>query len=110
MELEARLKDRSLSIAITDPFHLDLAAITVKIGELLAGQGVSMTGVDVEGLVPMMVRGVAGCEAGCPADAKGLVERGYRNFRLEYIEGGILTAQAEMKVGGTLVLKLFPDF
>ncbi len=110
MELDARLNGRSISIPIADPFHLDLAVITGKIRELAAGQGVSVAGLDVDGLVPMMVRGVAGCEAGCPADAKGIVERGHRNFRLEYVEGGILTAQADMKEGGTLMLKLFPDF
>lgn len=110
MELDVRLNDRSISIAIADPFHLDLTAISGKIGELFAGQGLSMSDVAVEGLVPMMVRGVAGCEAGCPADAKGIVERGYRDFHLEYVEGGILTAHAAVKGGGALVLKLFPDF
>jgi hypothetical protein len=110
MELDVRLNDRSVSITITDPFRLDLDSISGKIGELFAGQGASMEGLDVRGLVPLMVRGVAGCEAGCPSDAKGVVERGYRNFHLEYVEGGILTAQASTKEGKRFALKLFPDF
>lgn len=110
MELDVRLNDRSVAITIADPFRLDLAAITGRIADLVAEQGLSMNGLDVGGLVALMVRGVAGCEAGCPADAKGLVERGHLNFRLEYIEGGILAARAEMTGGGTLELKLFPDF
>ncbi len=110
MELDVRLNGRSLSIAIADPFRLDLASIQGRINDFLGGQGVSPAGLDIGGLVPMMVRGVAGCEAGCPADAKGLVARGYRNFRLEYVEGGILTAHADVPDGRTVVLKLFPDF
>lgn len=110
MELDVRLNDRSVSIAIADPFHLDLDAITGRIGDLFAGQGTSMDGLDIEGVVPLMVRGVAGCEAGCPANAKELVERGYRNFHLAYVEGGILTAQANVTGGRTVTLKLFPDF
>jgi len=110
MELDVRLNDRSVSITIIDPFRLDLAAITGRIRELVADEGLSTDGLDVGGLVPLMVRGVAGCEAGCPADAKGLVERGHRDFRLEYVEGGILTARAEVTGGRNLELKLFPDF
>ncbi len=109
MELDVRLNDRSVTITITDPFRLDLAAITGRVRDLAAEQGLSLDGLDVGGLVPLMVRGVAGCEAGCPADAKGIVERGHRNFRLEYVEGGILTARAEV-TGLNLELKLFPDF
>jgi hypothetical protein len=108
MELDVRLDGRSVSIPLADPFRLDLGDITARIGELFSGT--SMEDLDVRGLVPLMVRGVAGCEAGCPADAKGLVERGYRNFRLAYVEGGILTAEATTKNGSVLTLKLFPDF
>ncbi len=110
MELDVRLNGKSVSIAITDPFRLDLAAMRSRIDDLLRGEGISPADVDIEGLVPLMVRGVAGCEAGCPADAKGIVERGYRDFRLAYVEGGILTAQADVAGGRTVVLKLFPDF
>ena len=110
MELDVRLNDRSLSITITDPFRPDLPAIRGRIRDFFGGQGVSIDGLGIEDLVPLMVRGVAGCEAGCPADAKGIVERGYRNFRLAYVEGGILTAQADLPGGRSVALKLFPDF
>ncbi len=110
MELDVKLNGRSLSIPIENPFRIDPAAMRDRIAGFFDGAGRSMEGLDVEGLIPLMVRGVAGCEAGCPADAKSIVERGYRNFRLEYVEGGILTAQAEVAGGGQVVLKLFPDF
>jgi hypothetical protein len=108
MELDVRFNGRSISIPLADPFRLDLVDIKARIEDLFSGA--SMDDLDVHGLVPLMVRGVAGCEAGCPADAKGLVERGYRNFRLAYVEGGILTAEATAKNGSLLTLKLFPDF
>ena len=57
-----------------------------------------------------MVKGIAGCEAGCPADAKSVATKGHRNFKLDYIEGGILSATAEIGQGKILSLKLFPDF
>jgi hypothetical protein len=65
---------------------------------------------DIKGLLPKMVRGIAGCEGGCPANALELVSSGFKNFDLAYIEGGILTAKAELENGKTLNLKMFPDF
>jgi hypothetical protein len=65
---------------------------------------------DIKGLLPKMVRGIAGCEDGCPANALELVSSGFKNFDLAYIEGGILTAKAELENGKTLNLKMFPDF
>jgi len=67
-------------------------------------------GHDFRGLIPKMIKGIAGCENGCPSDAKRLVSRGVKGFELEYIEGGILSARTYLKNGGTLYLKLFPDF
>ncbi len=110
MELDVRVNDKSIAIEIADPFRLDLAAMSGRIEGLFRDQGLSTEGLDIEGLLPVMVRGVAGCEAGCPADAKGIVERGFGDYRLAYVEGGILTAQADVGGAGTLVLKLFPDF
>ena len=48
--------------------------------------------------------------AGCPADAKGFVSRGFQNFRLEYIEGGILSAKAQATDGKELQIRMFPEF
>ena len=110
MELDVRLNGRSVSIPIPEPFRLDLEIIGSRVADLFTAAGQTMDDLDIRGLVPLMVRGVAGCEAGCPADAKGIVERGYRNFHLEYVEGGILTAEAKTRDGAVLALKLFPDF
>jgi hypothetical protein len=110
MELEIRMNNESLTLVIDDPFRPDVDGVTGRISAFAAGQGVTLNGLDVRGLLPEMIRGVVGCEEGCPADAKELVERGYRSFALEYIEGGILTASARTAGGTPLVLKLFPDF
>ncbi|MDH4162248.1 MAG: hypothetical protein OEW15_06100 [Nitrospirota bacterium] len=110
MELDVRINDKSTSIIIGDPYRPDVEGITRRISEMAAAGGIRLNDLDVRGLLPQMVRGVAGCEEGCPANAKDLVEKGYGPFELEYIEGGILTAQARTKEGLTLLLKLFPDF
>lgn len=110
MELDVSVNDQSLSIPIEDPYRLDIDAAAGRIEALLASQGVTKDGLDVRGLLPKMIRGVVGCEQGCPANAKDLVEQGYQNFSLVYIEGGILTATAAAADGHTLILKLFPEF
>jgi hypothetical protein len=110
MELEVRLDRKSISIPIDQPFRLDLEGILDGIQRFLAGEGTALSGLDVRGLLPLMVKGIAGCEAGCPADAQRVVSRGYDKFALTYIEGGILTAHASMPGGRELHLKLFPDF
>jgi hypothetical protein len=110
MELDIRMEKESLAITIEDPFRINLDALLRKINEFLAPKGVSTDNLDIRGLLPRMVKGIAGCEAGCPADAKSVVKKGHRNFTLEYIEGGILSASAQLGQGKTLSLKLFPDF
>ena len=110
MELDVRLDKESLSIVIDDPFHLDLNSIEGKIQAFLAARGAGLQGLDVRGVLPRMVKGIAGCEAGCPSDAMSVVKKGFQNFKLEYIEGGILTATAQIGQGKTFALKLFPDF
>lgn len=110
MELEVKLEKQSLSVPIENPFRLDMEGIVNRVEQLFAAQGVKLNGLDVRGLLPLMVKGIAGCEAGCPADAQRMVSRGYANFALQYIEGGILTARAELPGGKQFSLKLFPDF
>ncbi len=110
MELVIRIDKDSISITIDNPFRLDLDSIITKIDRFLASKGDGLNGTDIRGLLPRMVKGIAGCEAGCPANAKDLVSRGYRNFELEYIEGGILSAQAKLGNGKTLQVKMFPEF
>ncbi len=110
MELDVLLDKESISIAIDNPFHLDLDSTISRIDQFLASRGAALNGTDLRGLLPRMVKGIAGCEAGCPANAKDLVSAGYRNFTLQYIEGGILSASAKLENGKTLTLKLFPEF
>jgi hypothetical protein len=110
MELDVRINGNGISIGIENPYRLDLDGIVGRIDQLFTSRGAKATGLDIKGLLPRMVKGIAGCEAGCPANAKSLVERGYENFTLQYVEGGILTATAKTPEGENISLKLFPDF
>lgn len=110
MDLDVRINDRSVSITISDPYRPDIGAMTDRIARFAAEQGTPVNSLDLPGLLPRLIRGVVGCEEGCPANAKELVEQGYRGFDLKYVEGGILTATARTSGGSTLALRLFPDF
>jgi len=110
MELDISLERDSLSVQIENPFHLDIDAIMKKVDDFLTGKGESSAGLDIPELLPRMVKGIAGCEKGCPADAKSLVSRGFGNFELQYIEGGILTARTVTGKGNTISVKMFPEF
>ncbi len=110
MELDVRVGNKSFSIPIDDPFHLDVDSLVSQIDTFLSSEGAGETGLDIRGLLPKMVKGIAGCESGCPANAKSFVSRGFTNFKLDYIEGGILQARTSLKNGKDLSLKMFPDF
>lgn len=110
MELDVRLGGSSTSITIDDPYRPNLKTVADRIRAFCSAQGQVLNSHDIEGLLPLMIRGVVGCEEGCPANAKDLVERGFKGFSLEYVEGGILTAEARMPGGSTLSIKLFPEF
>lgn len=110
MILDVSLDKESFSIDIEDPFCLDVDAVAKRIEEFTASKNAPLDSIDVKGLIPKMIRGIAGCENGCPANAKSFVEQGYKNFALRYIEGGILTAQATIGDEKTLHLKMFPEF
>lgn len=110
MEIDVRMDKDSLSIPIENPFHLDIGGIVRKIEAFVTSKGATLEGLNVHGLIPRMVKGIAGCEGGCPADAMGFVAEGFRNFHLTYIEGGILAAKAATVEGKELDIKMFPDF
>jgi hypothetical protein len=110
MELDIKIDNDSLSIPIENPFHLDLDSMVDQIKEFASSKGANLNGLDIGNLIPKMVKGIAGCERGCPADAKGMVSRGVNNFELTYIEGGILSATAKTAGGKIIHLKMFPDF
>jgi len=110
MELDIKTGSDSLSIPISNPFQLELDSMMDKILNFASSRGIKLDNLDIRGLIPKMVRGIAGCERGCPADAKGLVSRGVTDFELEYIEGGILSAKAKTVDGTAIFFKMFPDF
>lgn len=109
MELTVTIDNDSLSIPIDNPFRVDLADIEGKIRDFLVSKEIDLDGIDVRGLLPRMIKGVAGCERGCPANAFDLVQRGYKNFELTYIDGGILTAKV-ITGEKAIHFKIFPDF
>lgn len=110
MELDVKVAGQSLSIPIPDPFRLDLESLVTRIETFLSSQGATTAGLDFRGLIPKLIKGIAGCEGGCPADAQSFVSRGFTNFKLAYIEGGILQAQAKTESGKDVSLRMFPDF
>ncbi|NOX19966.1 MAG: hypothetical protein GXO99_01705 [Nitrospirae bacterium] len=110
MELEVRIGNKDYSLSVDNPFRLDARGVAQEIKEHFSERAEELKGIDIEGLLPRMIKGVFGCEEGCPADAKRLVSEGYGGFHLEYIEGGILSATYGLSNGERLEVKVFPDF
>lgn len=110
MDLDVIIEKSCLTIHINNPFRLDIEDIYKKIYDFAVSKGTTLSDLDIKGLIPKMVRGIAGCEGGCPANALQLVEMGFKNFELSYIEGGILLAKANTPDGKSLELKMFPEF
>ena len=110
MELEVRVNDKSISITISDPYRPDIAGMSDQINKFASENGVSVNSLDIPGLLPKLIRGVVGCEQGCPANARDFVAQGYRKYTLNYVEGGILTAEQHIAENDVLTIKLFPDF
>jgi hypothetical protein len=110
MEIDVRINGESLCINIEDPFRFDITAITENINSFGNDNGIDLSSLEMEKLIPRMIKGVAGCEGGCPADAKSLVSQGFGDFGLSYVEGGILTATCKLRNGTPLEVKIFPAF
>jgi hypothetical protein len=110
MLLDVIINKDSVSIPIDDPFRADLDAILTQINGFAASHETDLTQRDIRGLIPRMIKGIAGCEKGCPANAKDLVSRGVKDFELQYIEGGILSAHTTVGEDKQIFLKMFPDF
>jgi hypothetical protein len=108
--LDVILNDASLSLQIDAPLQADIESLCSQIERFASSKGADITALDVRGLIPKMIRGIAGCERGCPANAQDLVSSGYKGFDMQYVEGGILTARRKTAEGSTLTLKMFPDF
>jgi len=107
---EVIIDGASVTIPIAQPFRPDLDDIIARIEQLALSKGTEITTLDLRGLISEMIKGIVGCERGCPADAKGLISRGFNGFELAYVEGGILTARSTSGSGSLVNLKMFPDF
>lgn len=110
MDIDIKIGKESVTINIENPYRFDLNQVTERIRDFGKMSGCDLSDVNLEGLIQRMIRGVAGCEAGCPSNAKSLVRKGFNGFSLSYIEGGILSAEARLKNGQVLTLKVFPEF
>jgi hypothetical protein len=110
MVLDVIINNNTMTIQISNPFHPDLDAIMSQIDLFASSNGIDIVGFDIRGLLPKMIQGIAGCEQGCPANAKGFISRGFKGFELQYIEGGILSADASIGGNRSFCLKMFPDF
>ncbi|HDH04669.1 MAG TPA: hypothetical protein ENH01_03005 [Nitrospirae bacterium] len=110
MDIDISINGESLSVNIENPHRFDVAGVTEDIIGFGKKSGVDLAPLEMEKLIPRMIRGVAGCEGGCPADAQRLVREGFGGFSLEYVEGGILTAVHTLQNGSPVEVKVFPDF
>lgn len=110
MDIDVDVNGDSLPIRVDEPFHMDVDGVVQRIAEFLEPKGFTLEALRLKELLPRMVRGIVGCEKGCPADAQSFVRKGFHDYRLEYIEGGILTAVREVAGSDRLVIRMFPDF
>jgi hypothetical protein len=108
--LDVIINNVSVSVQIDKPFQPDLNAIHSQIERFASSKGIDIADLDVKGLILKMIRGIVGCERGCPANAKSLESTGHKGFEVRYVEGGILTAHILTAEGGIFDLKIFPDF
>lgn len=110
MDIDISIGSESLSLNIDNPHSFKVSDVMNDVLNLGNKEGVDFNDLDVERLIPKMIRGVAGCEAGCPSNAQSVVREGFGSFKLEYVEGGILTATQVLENSKTLQIKIFPDF
>jgi hypothetical protein len=110
MDIDIKIDKESLHIEVENPYKVDVLQVTKDIHDFGGKFGVDLSPLNIENLIPRMIRGVAGCEGGCPTDAMSMVREGFGKFKLEYVEGGILTAIQTLESGKPLEVKIFPDF
>lgn len=110
MDIDIRLNGKALNLSVENPHRVNMNEIMQDIIAFGNSSGTDISALDIEQLVPRMIRGVAGCEGGCPADAKNLVKKGFGEFHLAYIEGGILSARRTLDDTSSIEIRIFPDF
>jgi len=110
MDLDVVIGKESLPVNIENHFSFDIGAVMSNIIDFGNKNEVDLIPFQLDELIKRMIKGVAGCEAGCPSDAKSIVRDGFGNFTLDYVEGGILTATQVLDNNKTLQVKIFPGF
>lgn len=110
MDIDIRINGKSHAIHVENPHRFNVDEAMSGILQFGIDNGADLALCHLDELLPLMVRGVAGCEAGCPSDAMGVARRGFGKFTIEYVEGGILTAAQQLENGAPLEIKIFPDF
>jgi hypothetical protein len=109
MLLDVIIDGQSVSVRIDDPHRPDLEMIFSEIERFTSSKETEIEALDIKGLISAMIRGIVGCERGCPANAKYLESVGHKGFTVRYVEGGVLTAN--IKTGDQMLsLRMFPDF
>ncbi|MBF0317553.1 MAG: hypothetical protein HQL04_05200 [Nitrospirae bacterium] len=110
MEIDISIDKESMALDVANPHNFDVTKATHEIVHFANGIGVDIGGLNIDHLLSRMIRGVAGCEHGCPADAKSLVRSGVGAFKLNYIDGGVLSARCALKDNRQLEVKVFPGY
>ncbi len=110
MDIDVSINGESLSIEVDNPYKVDAVQTAGEIIDFGRKFEVDLSPLEIEKLIPRMIRGVAGCEGGCPSDAMSMVREGFGGFKIQYVEGGILTAVQTLENGKPLEVKIFPDF
>lgn len=110
MDIDISINGESLTINVENPHRFDVKKVMPEISGFGKKFGIDLAPYDMDKLIPRMIRGVAGCEGGCPSDAMSMARKGFGNFKLSYVEGGILTASQRLENGKPLEVKIFPDF
>ena len=80
MVLDVIINNVSVSVPIDKPFQPDLDAIHSQIERFASSKGIDIADLDVKGLILKMIKGIVGCERGCPANAKDLESTGHKGF------------------------------
>ena len=80
MDIDVSINSDSLSINIENPYKIDIPQMTANILEFGNKFGIDLTPYEMDKLIQRMIRGVAGCEGGCPSDAQSLVREGFGDF------------------------------
>lgn len=110
MDVDISIGGESINLRIENPYNSDMSNLVNSIVDFGKKFNTDLEGHKIERLLRKMIRGVAGCEGGCPSDAKSFVKEGFGDFSLFYIEGGILLARQSLKNGNLFSVKIFPEF